>query len=247
MSQDRVFIPSKPGVGVLGPPLPSLQHLPPGVAGLLLPTTTPGQESQPPPGTKGVGLALRLSGCHAASWVSALLPPLQLGPGWWLRASGPRQLGPPHAHPGTGSCFLDCMTLRCLSPGARPRPRDVHRGKTRFFCHLFSINKQLSSIRRLVPASPTGLGRRGLSRAEGKVGCRGGWKSERDPRVYKQKTVGERRGRGRLCHSSGRRCVTIRVGKEGQRDWLLPSFIFWILQVVPSNELEELVEQNDWK
>lgn len=65
---------SKPGVEGMGPPPPSLQLLLPGVAGLLPPRTTPRWEAQPPPGTKGVGLALRLFGCHAAFWVPALLP-----------------------------------------------------------------------------------------------------------------------------------------------------------------------------
>lgn len=36
-------------------------------------------------------------------------------------------------------------------------------------------------------------------------------------------------------------------GKKGQKGWLLPSFIFWILQIVPSNKLEDFIEPDDWQ
>ena len=80
-----------------------------------------------------------------------------------------------HPRPGPGGCFPDCVDTKMLVPrGPSQAPRCVHGDKARFFCHLFSINKQLSSISRLVPASPTGSGRGGCTRAKGGQVAEGG-------------------------------------------------------------------------
>lgn len=65
----------------------------------------------------------------------------------------------------------------------------MHGGKARLFCHLFSINKQLSSVGRLVPASPTWSGKGGFYRVKGSGGL-GREAKGRGHCVYKQECQG---------------------------------------------------------
>lgn len=71
----------------------------------------------------------------------------------------------------------------------------MHGGEARISCHLFSINKQLSSVGRLVPASPTGLGGEELQGSEG-----GQVAVEGDVVFINRNMSGSG---GVLCHSSG--------------------------------------------
>lgn len=116
---------------------------------------------------------------------------------------------PPRSLPqrplGTDSCFPERMTLR-------PSSQDAQGGTARLLCCLFSINKQLSSVGRLVPASPMGWGR-GIYKVLGGVGVR--------DVMFTNRNLG-RGGGGGGGHSLGRRCV-YGGGRGGRTGYFLLS------------------------